>query len=375
MTDSQPMHKILFVDDEPGNLNFLRQAFYREYLPILAENGSEALEILNRDEDRDIALILADERMPDISGTVLLKESLQTHPITIRWLITGYPDENASIYHKKDIQIDRYIRKPIKDKIEELKEDVREAIQLFELRRHLIFYKNRNGFQEKYYNLKDLYSALIPRSLSQTIQNCKEYNREKLREEVNNIDTTVLYAVIQNYNSLSEKLHPKELIKQVNKYLGEMSGLIVDLHKGAIMQYTGAGILAVFGIDKESGKKNPGIDAQNAVSCAVDMKKALQNFNRDIKPKEVDEFAINIGINSGEAAVGCLGSEYLLNYTVIGDTVTRATLLPDSIEKARNEIFLSSETFNRARESIEKNYKVEKFSIGNEEIYILTVKI
>jgi adenylate cyclase len=367
MTDFQHKPKILIVDDVPGNLNFLYEAFSREYLPILAENGNKALEIIKGENDRDIALILTDEKMPGLSGTELLKESLSTHPFTIRWLITAYPEKNTSIYRKKDLHIDRYIQKPIRD-IAVLKEDAREAIELFELRRREKFYEGINAFQGKYYNLRGLFSAFIPRSV---IQTCEEYSREKLREEVNAIDMTVLYAGIQNYNSLSEKLIPYDLFSQINIYLGEMSGVIV-MHKGVIMQYTGAGILAVFGGDKES-KQNPAIDAQNAVNCAVEMKKALQNFNRNIKLKEVEDFAINIGINSGEAAVGCLGSEYLLNYTVIGNVATQATLLPGKIENARGEIILSSETFNRAKESIEKNYKVEKFSIPNEEIYTLIV--
>jgi putative two-component system response regulator len=79
MRDIQHKPKILIVDDEPGNLNFLRQAFSREYLPILAEDGNRALEILGREDDRDIALILADEKMPGLSGTELLKDHQQYH--------------------------------------------------------------------------------------------------------------------------------------------------------------------------------------------------------------------------------------------------------------------------------------------------------
>ncbi len=131
---SHKKHKILLVDDDPGNLNFLRLAFRDDFLVLMARNGGEAFEILTLPENSDTAIILTDERMPGMSGLELLEKTLITHPHTIRWLITAYPETSSSIYGASLIYIDRFIRKPLKDKIDDLKEDAMRAVELYRLR-------------------------------------------------------------------------------------------------------------------------------------------------------------------------------------------------------------------------------------------------
>jgi response regulator RpfG family c-di-GMP phosphodiesterase len=131
MTQNQIKPKILIVDDEAANLNFLRLEFKKDYKVLTAESGEEALEILRKEENKDIALILADLVMPGgMSGTELLKQSIETHPHTIRMIITAYP----GIYIN-EFQVDKFITKPLKEKIKELRASFEQGIHKYNLKK------------------------------------------------------------------------------------------------------------------------------------------------------------------------------------------------------------------------------------------------
>lgn len=82
-------YTLLAVDDEPANLRMLERLFRSEYRVLTANNGGEALELLSREE---VALIITDQRMPGMSGTELLRQTLRTRPETVRIILTGYTD-------------------------------------------------------------------------------------------------------------------------------------------------------------------------------------------------------------------------------------------------------------------------------------------
>lgn len=102
--------KILYVDDEVGNLNYFKSAFRREYNVITAESGDEALSILK--EDSDIPIILTDQRMPKMSGVTFLMQSINLVPEAIRILVTGYSDMETVINAINHGHIYYFINKP-----------------------------------------------------------------------------------------------------------------------------------------------------------------------------------------------------------------------------------------------------------------------
>lgn len=116
-------HTILAVDDEPANLRMLERLFHREYRILTANSGEEALEILQRE---DISLILTDQRMPGMTGTDLLRESLNTSPDAVKIILTGYTDIEALIDAINTSRIHKYMSKPWDPLV--LRETVREAI-------------------------------------------------------------------------------------------------------------------------------------------------------------------------------------------------------------------------------------------------------
>ena len=102
--------KILYVDDEVGNLNYFKSAFRREYNVITAESGDDALSILK--EDNDFPIILTDQRMPKMSGVTFLMQSINLVPEAIRILVTGYSDMETVINAINHGHIYYFINKP-----------------------------------------------------------------------------------------------------------------------------------------------------------------------------------------------------------------------------------------------------------------------
>ena len=121
------LHSILVVDDERVILNTLKRTFRREYNVFSALNGEDALCIMERN---DIALIIADHLMPDMTGTELLKKTSQRYPNTIRIILSAYPDEKPFMDAVNTGHVHRYITKPWE--LEEVESAVREEIQTYE---------------------------------------------------------------------------------------------------------------------------------------------------------------------------------------------------------------------------------------------------
>lgn len=104
-------HTILCVDDEIDNVDALERLFRRKYSVLKATSGKEALEILDQNPG-PLALIITDQRMPEMTGVEFLEKTLVSHPETVRILLTGYTDLESVIMAVNKGQIFRYLTKP-----------------------------------------------------------------------------------------------------------------------------------------------------------------------------------------------------------------------------------------------------------------------
>jgi DNA-binding NtrC family response regulator len=102
--------KLLFVDDEPVNLRTLERLFRDDYDVLIASSGPEALELLHQHDD--VALLITDQRMPEMTGIELLKQSVLVRPRMVRIILTGYTDVDALVEAINCGQVYRYITKP-----------------------------------------------------------------------------------------------------------------------------------------------------------------------------------------------------------------------------------------------------------------------
>jgi signal transduction histidine kinase len=123
-------YPVLYVDDEVTNLQGMQYLLEDRFRVITTTNPDEALRILAHE---DVAVLLADQRMPSMTGTELCRKALEVKPDTVRILITAYADLHAAIDAVNLGQIRRYLTKPHPE--EELVDALRTAIDFFHLTR------------------------------------------------------------------------------------------------------------------------------------------------------------------------------------------------------------------------------------------------
>ena len=121
----KPKPTILFVDDEPRVLNSMRALFRRDYDLHLTTRGSEAVEILR---DNKIDVIVADQRMPEMTGVEVLGAGKEVSPNTVRILLTGYADLDAIEGSINIGEVFRFLSKPCPPS--HLKETLRLAVEI-----------------------------------------------------------------------------------------------------------------------------------------------------------------------------------------------------------------------------------------------------
>jgi len=109
----KPKPQILVVDDEPYNLDLLYRTFFQHYKVLRAENGPEALEILEK--SGEVAVIISDQRMPKMSGTEFLSLTAEKYPNSIRIILTGYTDVEDLVEAINSGKVFKYVTKPWDD--------------------------------------------------------------------------------------------------------------------------------------------------------------------------------------------------------------------------------------------------------------------
>jgi response regulator RpfG family c-di-GMP phosphodiesterase len=120
-------YKIMIVDDEPANLRVLERLFRHDYQVLTAESGADALSLL---EQHDVALIITDQRMPEMSGIELLKRTAIIRPHMVRMILTGYTDMEALVEAINSNQVYKYVTKPWSN--DELRLTVSRALEHYE---------------------------------------------------------------------------------------------------------------------------------------------------------------------------------------------------------------------------------------------------
>ncbi len=134
-------------------------------------------------------------------------------------------------------------------------------------------------------------------------------------------DVTMLFADIRGFTSMSERHSPEEMVNTLNEYFEVMVDVLFR-HGGTLDKYVGDEIIGLFGAPVELP------DASlRSIRCALDMMRALEEFNRLRADRGLERIRIGIGINSGSVIAGAIGSSRTLQYTVIGDAVNIASRL------------------------------------------------
>jgi response regulator RpfG family c-di-GMP phosphodiesterase len=126
--------KLLVVDDEPDNLDLLYRTFRRDFHVLRAESGKSALEVLAT--EGEVAVIISDQRMPEMKGTEFLSKTVPQFPNTIRIILTGFTDVEDLVEAINAGQVYKYITKPWNPS--ELRAVVKTAAETYELSKQRI---------------------------------------------------------------------------------------------------------------------------------------------------------------------------------------------------------------------------------------------
>jgi adenylate cyclase len=132
---------------------------------------------------------------------------------------------------------------------------------------------------------------------------------------------TAFFSDVEGFTSLSEQLDPTELVRFLNECLGAMSNAILE-HGGSIDKYIGDAIVAMFGAPLDQPDH-----AARACRAALAAQRALDAQRPAWRTRGLPEIRVRIGLNTGDALVGNLGSERRFDYTMLGDTVNLAARL------------------------------------------------
>jgi|SRR5215831_919717 len=151
-----------------------------------------------------------------------------------------------------------------------------------------------------------------------------------------NQEVTVMFADIRGFTTMSEDMEPSRVVEILNEYFTRVTDVIFD-NGGTLDKYIGDAVMAVFGAPISKGN-----DAAAAVNSAMQIQRLLVELNRDAAARGWPELRVGIGINTGSAIAGNIGSPRRLDYTVVGDAVNTAQRLMTNA--AGGQILISEST-------------------------------
>jgi adenylate cyclase len=175
-------------------------------------------------------------------------------------------------------------------------------------------------------------------------------------------EITAMFADIRGFTSLSEKMTPHQVISFLNHYFGDMTDLIFE-HEGTLDKYVGDALFAVWGSplpDKDHAYK--------AVKCALAIQVKLKTQHR----KDMPKINLGIGICSGPAVVGNMGSKQRQEFTAIGDTVNTSSRLSGTA--SGGQIMITESTYKLIKDKVQAK-KLEPLKVKGKEKELIVYEV
>jgi class 3 adenylate cyclase/CheY-like chemotaxis protein len=153
------------------------------------------------------------------------------------------------------------------------------------------------------------------------------------------LTVTVLMSDVRGYSGIAEHTDPTLLAGQLNTHRKLLNDAILS-QEGTVMQFTGDGVMAVFGALREQKDH-----ADRALAAAMQMHVAQQTLNAEWQAQGLVPFRLGVGLSTGEVAAALLGSEERIEYTLVGDTVNLSARLQD-LARPGGQVVLSEATYD-----------------------------
>jgi len=159
---------------------------------------------------------------------------------------------------------------------------------------------------------------------------------------------TVMFVDIRNFTARSAERSPAATVALLNEFLGAMVSVVEDGHHGMINQFLGDGFMAIFGAGLERGDH-----AGDAVAAAQGILRALTALNESLVQRGDKAIAVGVGLNTGPAIVGSMGSPQRMTFTAIGPAVNVASRIESLTKVLGASVLLSDATRTALLEPIE----------------------
>jgi len=151
-------------------------------------------------------------------------------------------------------------------------------------------------------------------------------------------EITVLFCDVVGFAAISEQLESTQVAQLLNGFFSHVSKVVVR-HRGTIDKFMGDSVMAIWGAPAPTQTH-----AFDALSAAMDIQNELARLNSTFKGNSLPEIKVGIGVSTGMATVGPLGSDIRMDYTVVGDTVNVAQRLEEQTRKYHVPIIVSDKT-------------------------------
>ena len=306
----EPAH-ILIVDDQQENRETMARMLAADHHQVgMATNGIEALEALQRE---DFDLVLLDILMPEMNGMEVLRElrrlgMLRHTPVVV---VSGWDDRN-NVVRCIAAGAEDFIPRPV-------------DLQL--LRARVNGCLERKRLRQRYFE-----QFFTPQLARHIVRN------PGLLDRAINAEVTLLFADVRGFSAISERLGPGEVCEWLQDALGVLSDCVIE-HEGVLVDYIGDEIIAMWGA--------PGIQPDHALlACQAgrEMLARLPEVDARWQDRVGASTKIGIGLNTGEAHVGNIGTARKLKYSAIGNTVNLASRTQGASKYFRSDMLITGAT-------------------------------
>lgn len=172
---------------------------------------------------------------------------------------------------------------------------------------------------------------------------------------------TVLFSDIRNFTTLSETIDANILIPQINEYFNEVVEAILE-NEGTMDKFIGDAVMAFWGdplpVENHEYK---------AVKTAVNILERLEILNQKWKVQGKTPIDIGIGVHTGDMLVGYMGSDKIVDYTVVGDNVNLASRIESLCKEYKSRILISESTHNEVKSLVDSEY-VDEVTVKGKQI-------
>lgn len=312
--------RILVADDDPENREILERLLSPCGFEIFfAENGKQAIEQMAKN---DFDAVLLDIQMPEMDGFQVLAElrttgQLRQTPVIV---VTGLQEEQDAV-RCIEIGAEDFLSRPI-----------RPALLMARLNASL----EKKRLREKVF--EQHFTPELARELAR--------NPDPMKMQARQAEVSVMFCDIRRFSAISERLGPSQTVDWLSGVMGEFSTSVIN-HGGVLVDYTGDELMAMWGAPNEQPNH-----AELACKAALEIMDSLPSINEKWEPVVGAMTEVGIGINTGEALVGNIGTHRKFKYGPLGTTVNLASRVQGATKFLKTSLLTTGGTASELGDNI-----------------------